>query len=140
MRRSNASIGTQSSDGLVLGFRKSFHLAVQAIDRTILLLVCMTLKLNSAMPYTVFLTQHCFQSLQNSTTLTYEGIVNEHMTGERSHPTRNSPDMQIMHILYSCYPFHIGDQLWHINAFRYRFKQNIRCLPHNTPSPYSNEM
>ena len=61
------------------------------------------------------------------------------MTGERSHPTRNSPDMQIMHILYSCYPFHIGYQLWHINAFRNRFKQNIRCLTHNAPSSYSNE-
>lgn len=87
----------------------SFHLTVETICRTILLLVGMTFKLHGGMSNVVLLREHHFQVMQNHRTFTGGQIGDHGMAGERIHPARNAPHMQIMHIQNTRNLFHILD-------------------------------
>src|SRR5690348_5712835 len=98
---------------MIVGVLATIHTAIESINRTVLFLMGGAFKLDGRMTDVIALTEHGVDRLQDERTLALQHIIDHGVTGQGVHIASNTPDVQVMHILYPLNLEHVAHKIRH---------------------------
>src|SRR5207302_5371918 len=117
----------------------SFQAAIETVHLAACSLLIFALELDRCMTDMILLVEQSGQRLQDRRTTAGRKIIDKGMARECIHAAGDTPDMEVMYILYTSDALHIVDQSRQRNIPGDGFHQYIRGFTYNKPGPYGNE-